>query len=306
MLKIEKIDAHTVSLTFDGYRTCYVVRDVKTVLVDCGYPADHAGLLEGLDRLGLEPGDIDFLALTHIHLDHAGGAGCLTQLNPKLVVYVHCRGSRHLVNPTRLLQGAASAYGKRFAAIGTMLPVPEGNLRIIDSGDTIDLGAIRLNVHHTPGHARHHVIFHDPAGESVFSGDALGSKVSQRPVFPLTPLGGYDKRASIRDIDLIQTLEPKRINFAHCGTCVMNPRGRFFEDLKLAHEQWNLCVAEILDNNPEIDTRTLWELFLDQQPDLRRYPDQHFSFCLSVRGIREYLERKKSRAWDEKKAMERT
>ena len=86
MLKIEEIDVHTASLTFDGYRTCYVVRDLKTVLVDCGYPADHPGLLEGLERLGLDPGDIDYLALTHIHLDHAGGAGYLTRLNPELVV----------------------------------------------------------------------------------------------------------------------------------------------------------------------------------------------------------------------------
>ena len=80
MLNVENIDARTVSLTFDGYRTCYVVRDRKTVLVDCGYPADHPSLLAGLDRLGLDPGCIDYLALTHIHLDHAGGAGRLTQL----------------------------------------------------------------------------------------------------------------------------------------------------------------------------------------------------------------------------------
>ena len=75
MLKVEKIDARTVSLSFDGYRTCYVVRDRKTVLVDCGYPADHPSLLAGLDRLGLDPGCIDYLALTHIHLDHAAVRG---------------------------------------------------------------------------------------------------------------------------------------------------------------------------------------------------------------------------------------
>jgi glyoxylase-like metal-dependent hydrolase (beta-lactamase superfamily II) len=298
MLKIEKIDAHTTSLTFDGYRTCYVVRGVKTLLVDCGYPADHPDLIEGLNRLGLDPGDIDYLALTHIHLDHAGGAGYLTRLNPKLVPCVHSLGSRHLVDPTRLLRGAALAYGKDFAAVGTMLPVPEGNLRIIDSGDTIDLGAIRLNVHHTPGHARHHVIFYDSSGETVFAGDALGSKLAQRPVFILTPLGGYDKRASINDINRIQTLKPKRINFAHCGTYLINPGERFFENLIQAHEQWTRRVAEILDAHPEIDTQTLWEFFLDQQPDLRHYPDQHHSFCLSVRGIREYLEQKERRTED--------
>lgn len=292
MLKIETVDAYTVAMTFGGYRTCYVVRDLETALIDCGYPADHPGLLAGLDRLGLDPGDIDYLALTHIHLDHAGGAGFLTRLNPKLVVCVHSLGGRHLVDPTRLLQGAARAHGKGFAAIGSMLPIPEGNLRIIGSGDTIDLGAIRLNVHHTPGHAKHHVIFHDSSGGAVFAGDALGSRVAQRPAFILTPPGGYDKRASVCDINLIQTLKPERINFAHCGTCRLNHWERFFEDLKQAHEQWTRCVAGILDENPEIETQTMWKAFLEQHPDLQCYPDQHFSFCLSVRGIREYLAHK--------------
>ncbi len=295
MLNVEKIDDRTVSLKFDGYRTCYVVRDRKTVLVDCGYPADHPSLLAGLDRLGLDPGCIDYLALTHIHLDHAGGAGRLTQLNPELVVYVHGRGSRHLVDPSRLLQGAARAYGERFVAVGSMLPVPEGNLRIIDSGDTIALGATRLDVHYTPGHAKHHVIFHYPSAAAVFAGDALGSKIVDRPGFILTPPDDYDKHAAIDSIHLIQALKPERINFAHCGTYSLNPRKRFFEDLKLAHEQWTRCVAAILDANPEIETQALWKSFLEQQPDLGRYPDQHPSFLLSVQGIRAYIERKKYR-----------
>ena len=224
-----------------------------------------------------------------------GGAGHLTRLNPELVVYVHGRGSRHLADPARLLQGAASAYGERFAAMGSMLPVPEANLRIIDSGDTIALGATRLDVHYTPGHAKHHVIFHDPSAAAVFSGDALGSKVADRPGFILTPPDDYDKRAAIDSIKLIEALNPERINFAHCGTYILNPRDRFFEDLKQGHEQWTRCVAAILNENPGIETQALWKSFLGQQPDLRHYPDQHPSFLLSVRGIRGYLERKKYR-----------
>lgn len=295
MLNVENIDARTVSLTFDGYRTCYVVRDRKTVLVDCGYPADHPSLLAGLDRLGLDPGDIDYLALTHIHLDHAGGAGHLTRLNPKIVVYVHGLGARHLVNPSRLLQAAAGAYGERFAAMGSMLPVPEGNVRTIDSGDTIALGDTHLEVHYTPGHAKHHVIFHDPFSASVFSGDALGSKFADQPSFIITPPSDYDKCHAIDSIDRIQALKPKRIHFAHCGTYCLNPRERLFEDLKQGHEQWTRCVASILNETPEMDTPVLWEAFLEHQPDLRRYPDHHPSFLLNVQGIRAYIERKKHR-----------
>ena len=295
MLNVENIDDRTVSLTFDRYRTCYLLRDRKTVLVDCGYPADHPSLLAGLSRLGLDPGDIDCLALTHIHLDHAGGAGHLARLNPKIVVYVHGLGVRHLADPSRLLQAAAGAYGKRFAAIGSMLPVPEGNLRTIDSDDTIALGDTHLEVHYTPGHAKHHVIFHDPFSASVFSGDALGSKFADQPSFIITPPSDYDKCQAIDSIDRIQALRPKRIHFAHCGTYSLNPRERLFEDLKQDHEQWTRCIASILNESPEMDTSALWEAFLAQQPDLRRYPDHHPSFVLSVRGIRAYIERKKNR-----------
>ena len=182
-------------------------------------------------------------------------------MNPELVVYVHGRGSRHLVDPSRLLQAAAHAYGERFAAMGYMLPIPEGNLRTIDSGDTIALGATHLDVHHTPGHAKHHVIFHDPFAAAVFAGDALGSKVADHPGFILTPPGDYDKRAAIDSINLIQALKPEQINFTHCGTYCLNPRERFFEDLKQSHEQWTLCVAGILNENPEIETQALWKSF---------------------------------------------
>ncbi|WP_373498005.1 MBL fold metallo-hydrolase [Desulfococcus sp.] len=292
MLTVENIDARTVSITFDGYRTCYVVRDRKTVLVDCGYPSDHPGLLAGLDRLGLDPGSIDYLALTHIHLDHAGGAGCLTRLNPELIVCVHGRGSRHLVDPARLLHAAARVYGERFAAIGAMLPVPEGNLKTIDSGDTIELGASHLEVHYTPGHAKHHVIFHDPFAAAVFTGDALGLKIADQPNFILTPPSDYDKCQSVDSINRIEALKPKRINFAHCGTYCLNPRERIFEDLKQAHEQWTRCVTAILNETPGIETQAMWKLFLKQQPYLQRYPDRHASFLLSVRGIRTYIESK--------------
>jgi glyoxylase-like metal-dependent hydrolase (beta-lactamase superfamily II) len=295
MLKVEKIDARTVSLTFEGYRTCYVVRDHKTALIDCGYPSDHSSLLAGLEQLGLKPGSIHYLALTHIHLDHAGGAGHLAALNPKLAVCVHARGSRHLIEPGRLLQAAALAYGERFADMGTMLPVPESNLKVIDSGDSISLGDSRLDVHYTPGHAKHHVIFHDPLAAAVFAGDALGSKIDNRSCYIITPPDDYDKEASLNTIDLIHALKPERINFAHCGTCRLHRREEFFEALKQEHECWTRCVAEILNEQPEIETQVLWESFLDRQPDLRRYPDQHFSFRLSVQGIRAYLERRESR-----------
>jgi len=292
MLKIESIDARIALLTFDGYRSCWLVRGRKNVLVETGYPSDNRMLIAGLAELGLTPNDIDYLALTHIHLDHAGGAGHLARLNPSMTICVHTKGARHLIDPTRLLRGARKVHGKRFATMGEMLPVPGRNLRVIDSGDHIQLGDTQLTVHYTPGHAKHHVIFHDPASASVFAGDALGSKYKQRPNFILTPPSDYDKQLAIKSIELIQMLGPKRINFAHCGTYRLSEHDSFFEDLKQGHEDWTEWVAEILSSNPEIDDKALWNAFLKKCPDLVQYTDQHFSFRLSVQGIRAYLERR--------------
>lgn len=291
MLKIETVDARIALLVFNDYRSCWLVRDRKNALIETGYPSDHHMLVAGLAQLGLTPKDIDYLALTHIHLDHAGGAGQLVRLNPNVTICVHTKGARHLINPSKLLKGAKKVHGKRFATMGEMLPVPEANLRVIDSGDHIDLGQTQLHVHYTPGHAKHHVVFHDPTSASVFVGDALGSKYKQRPNFILTPPSDYDKHLALKSIERIQALKPKRINFAHCGSYRLSEHDSFFENLKRNHEDWIQCVAEILDANPESDAEILWEAFLYKRPELAHYTDQHFSFRMSVQGIRTYLER---------------
>lgn len=290
-VKIETVDARIEQLTFNDYRSCWLVRDRKVALIETGYPSDNQMLIAGLAQLGLAPNDIDYLALTHIHLDHAGGAGHLARLNPKVTVCVHSKGARHLIDPGRLLMMAKKAHGKRYATMGEMLPVPESNLRVIDSGDHIDLGDTQLTVHYTPGHAKHHVVFYDPASASVFAGDVLGSKYKQRPNFILTPPDDYDKHLALKSIEMVQVLKPARINFAHCGTYQLSEQDSFFEDLKYAHDDWTQCIAEILNSNPESDFETLWTAFLDRRPDLAQYTDQHFSFRLSVQGIRTCLER---------------
>ena len=228
MLNVETIDARMVLLTFDEYRSCWLVRDRKNILIESGYPSDHGMLVEGLTQLGLAPNDIDYLALTHIHLDHAGGAGHLARLNPNLAVFVHAKGAGHLANPTRLLSAAKKVHGNRLTSMGEMLPVPEKNLRIIDSGSHIKLGDTQLSVHYTPGHARHHVVFYHPDSASLFSGDALGAKFKQRPNFILTPPTEYDKPSAKKSIELIRALKPKQINFTHGGRYQIPEENGFF------------------------------------------------------------------------------
>lgn len=289
MLEVEKVDSRIRLLIFDRLRSCWLIRDKKNIIIETGYPADSRKLFTGLGRLDLTPRDIDYVALTHIHLDHAGGAGYLARQNPNLSVCVHASGARHLADPTKLLQGVRRAHGEKFETFGEMLPVPENQIRTIDTGDIIELGDTHLEVFYTPGHAKHHVIFFDPATEAVFSGDALGSKYKNRPNFVLAPPSDYDKEAAKISIDLIKALAPQKIYFTHCGMNFLSDHPHFYEELKRSHERWTECMFTLVSQNQNMDDDMLFGAFLEQLPELKQFPDQFFSFRLSVKGIRTYL-----------------
>ena len=295
MLGVETVDSHVRLLIFDEHRCCWLIRDKKNIIIETGFPADNRKLFAGLSRLALTPQDIDYVALTHIHLDHAGGAGYLARQNPNLSICVHAKGARHLANPTKLLKGVKQAYGKKFETIGEMLPVPAKQIRTIDSGDIIELGDTHLEVFYTPGHAKHHVIFFDPASASVFSGDALGSKYKNRPNFVLAPPADYDKELAKISIDLIKALAPHKICFTHCGVYFLSDYKHFYENLQRSHDRWTECVFEIISQNQTLDNEALFGAFLDRLPELKQFPDQFFSFRLSIKGIRTYLQSLESR-----------
>jgi glyoxylase-like metal-dependent hydrolase (beta-lactamase superfamily II) len=202
---------------------------------------------------------------------------------------VHASGARHLADPTKLLQGVRRAHGEKFETFGEMLPVPENQIRTIDTGDIIELGDTHLEVFYTPGHAKHHVIFFDPATEAVFSGDALGSKYKNRPNFVLAPPSDYDKEAAKISIDLIKALAPQKIYFTHCGMNFLSDHPHFYEELKRSHERWTECMFTLVSQNQNMDDDMLFGAFLEQLPELKQFPDQFFSFRLSVKGIRTYL-----------------
>lgn len=291
MLRVETVDSRTRVMVFDGMRTAWVIRDRKNLMIDSGYPIDRDDLFKGLAEMSLSPQDIDFVALTHIHLDHAGGAGYLARENPYLTVLVHAKGARHLIDPAKLMQSVNNAYSQRLPAIGELVPIPQVQVKTIGSGDIIDLGRTRLEVYYTPGHAKHHVIFFDPQSESVFCGDALGSKYRDYPNFVLSPPADYNKELSKTSIDLVRALKPKIINFTHCGPYVPSAHDDFFVSLKRKHDLWNQCILDIIGQDRSLDPEAVLNKFLDKLPELKNFPDQFFSFRLSVKGMLHYHKR---------------
>lgn len=153
-----------------------IVENGRGAFVDCGTSHAVPLLLDALAQAGLAPADVDWLILTHVHLDHAGGAGALLQHLPNARLLVHPRGAPHLIDPARLIAGATAVYGEAEMArsYGSIVPVPAERVVVAEDGHRLSLAGRELLCIDTPGHARHHLCVWDARSRSWFSGDTFG------------------------------------------------------------------------------------------------------------------------------------
>ncbi|HUN61699.1 MAG TPA: MBL fold metallo-hydrolase [Candidatus Sulfotelmatobacter sp.] len=189
----------------------------SAALVDPGPASTVANLRKGLEHHGLTISDLHAIFLTHIHLDHAAATGELVRENPRLKVYVHSRGARHMIDPSKLLQSAARLYGDSMERqFGVFLPVPADNLQVLEGGETILLGSRQLRVLYTPGHASHHLTYFDSRESLAFVGDTTGISVNGHPfVLPVTPPPDISIELWDASLDAIAGLHPNKLFLTH-------------------------------------------------------------------------------------------
>jgi glyoxylase-like metal-dependent hydrolase (beta-lactamase superfamily II) len=182
---------------------------VGDVLIDPGPSSSLGTLLASLDR---QPPRA--IALTHIHLDHAGSAGTLARRFPEAEVWVHERGAPHLVDPRKLLDSAGRLYGDQMQRLwGEVLAVPAERLRVLRGGERLG----PFEVAYTPGHASHHVSYlHEPSGRA-FTGDVAGVRIGAGRVLAPTPPPDIDLRAWRASIDVIEAWRPRGLAVTHFG-----------------------------------------------------------------------------------------
>jgi glyoxylase-like metal-dependent hydrolase (beta-lactamase superfamily II) len=203
-----------------GFIASYLLADGDDLaLVEAGPASTRDVLLAGIRAAGHDPAALTHVLLTHIHLDHAAGAGQLAQLAPRAVVHVHPRGAPHLEDPSRLLASASRLYGDRMQEMwGTMLPVDPARIRVLQDGETVRVGGRTLAALETPGHAAHHLAFHDPDAGLVFTGDVGGIRLDgARHVRPPTPPPEVDTRAWLASIDKLRAARPRMLLPTHFG-----------------------------------------------------------------------------------------
>ncbi len=225
-----QVDDHTwcidTGLYRAGHTACYLLRsDGELAFVDCGAATSVPRLLEVLETLHLAPEQVRYILPTHVHLDHAGGAGALLDACPNALLATHHKGLPHLIDPRKLQQGAMAVYGEDafHALFGELVPAPEERCRALREGDRLPLGTTGIAFLETPGHANHHGCFHHLPTGNLFTGDTFGLRYPeldhQEEPFLLattTPVA-FDPDAWSSSLERMMALQPARACLTHFG-----------------------------------------------------------------------------------------
>jgi glyoxylase-like metal-dependent hydrolase (beta-lactamase superfamily II) len=198
----------------------YLIEGSAPVLIETGSQTSVPVLLAALAQIGVGPAELAGVAVTHIHLDHAGGVGNVAKAFPAATVYVHEKGARHLADPTRLIDSAARVYGGLLDSLyGRLDPTPVDRLHVLEDEEVIEVSPDRsLVAVDSPGHAKHHVGLHDSLSGVLFAGDAVGVKLPDGGVLrPSTPPPDFDLDQAITSLGRFAARRPSGIALAHYG-----------------------------------------------------------------------------------------
>jgi len=201
----------------------FVIDNGRAAIIDTCHNPSVERTVQAVAQLGIQREAVDYICLTHVHLDHAGGAGALMREFSEARLIVHPRGARHMVDPTQLMAGVKAVYGDAEAErlYGELLPVPEERVVAATDEMPLKLGNRELRCFDTPGHARHHLCFHDPVANAVFTGDVFGASYHEldvdgrQSVIVISSPVQFDPQAMRDSIRRILALRPDVLYLTH-------------------------------------------------------------------------------------------
>ena len=255
---ITVVDTGFVRPQFDA--AYLLVQDGRAAVIDTGTNAAVPRILGALGAQGLAPEDVDWVIPTHIHLDHAGGAGLLMQHLPRARLVVHARGARHMVDPSQLMAGVRAVYGEEVARrdYGELVPVPAQRVVAADDGMVLQLAGRALRLLDTPGHARHHLCIWDEASGGCFTGDTLG--ISYREfhaprwhyALPSSSPVQYDPVALRTSVARVLALRPAAFYVTHYG-CIRDVEAQ--AEMIVRQSDAMAALAQRLRGTADFDVR---------------------------------------------------
>ena len=285
-----------------------ILQNGKAAFVDVGASPSIPNLLKGLSEHSLSKADVEYVIVTHIHLDHAGGVGVLMNQLPKAKLVVHPRGSRHMIDPSKLIAGATAVYGpeEMSKTYGEILPVLEDRVIVAEDGFQLDFDGRILEFWDTPGHARHHLCIIDHLTSSIFTGDSFGLSYrefdynDQVFILPTTSPVQFDPDEMKATIWRIAKFQPEAVYLTHFGR--LDYRESLAEDLLRmvdAHVEIGQRAAK-LEKTVKLEQikRDLWEMLWKEAQKHSCPLDEHqahqllaLDWELNAKGLVSWLER---------------
>ena len=270
------------------YGAAYILDADQPAVIETGLGASYDRVLAGLDQLGIAPEALAAIVVTHVHLDHAGGAGFLAEACPNATVHVPAPGAQFLIDPAPLWAGTQAVIGDRLHHYVEPRPVPADQVAELDAGDRVDLGDHALVAHPAPGHAFHQAALYDPATDGVFPGDAAGivTPALDGPQHA-TPPPDFDLEQAIADVAMLRELDPAALYYTHFGDT--EPDG-LLEAYVSVLESWVSAIEQARATHS--DDAAVKAAFADQADTVEAWGDHHARAeeRLNVAGVLEYLD----------------
>jgi len=203
----------------------YLLREADEVaIIETGTYHSMANVLATLVQLGIDRSQVRYVIPTHVHLDHAGGAGAMMRAFEQASLVIHPRGARHMIDPQKLIEGTVAVYGEELfeRLYGQIEPIPEARVIVAEDLDRFSLASRELLFFDTPGHARHHFCIYDETSSGVFTGDTFGVSYAEmksliRGLLPSCPPSQFDPPALHDSIKRIMSFAPDRLYLTHYG-----------------------------------------------------------------------------------------
>jgi len=266
----------------ENFSASYVIKGKKAAIVETGPRLTIENLLAGLEELGVKREEIDYVAVSHIHIDHAGGAGTLLPHLPNAQLLVHERGVRHLVNPEELWTSSLQTLGGIAEMYGKFQPVPEERILIAKEGMIIDLGeGVDLKILEMPGHASHELSFYEKNSDGIFPGDAAGIYLAKfNVVIPTTP-APFHLEMALSSLQRLIQMKPSWLYYSHFGPAsdAVERLKNYAARLKL----WGEIILEGMRSGENFEV--VYERILEKDPlnpDLADFLENHL---ILSRGI---------------------
>ena len=246
-----------IDIQFLGVKSaiaCFLIKSSKgLVMIETGPSTSYKIISQELNNLGYNIKDVKHVFITHIHLDHSGGAWKFAENGAK--IYVHPNGAKHLKNPQKLIESATKIYGNKMDFLwGKIKKINKKKIQTVEHKEKIIIGDTIIKSLHTPGHAEHHIAW--KINDEIFAGDVAGAKIFDGPVIPACPPPEIDIEKWENSIDIIIKENPKCLYLTHFGK--INDVDNHLNDLKKILWDW---ANWIKNNNKFNDVETLTKEF---------------------------------------------